>query len=151
MTEVLMLLGDFAFHLRTAAFDELKRVSTYRWAAQDRIGRRPAQQFLGPGAGEVTLSGEILPQFMGAGFDQIDTLRASAGRGKPLLMVDGRGNVWGDWCITQIEETGRERYSDGAPRSISSTITLVEYGPDQSAVSRLGAAVSILTQLARLA
>ena len=50
MTDVLMLLGNFAFHLRTAAYDELKRVSSYRWAAQDRIGRKPAQQFLGTGA-----------------------------------------------------------------------------------------------------
>ncbi len=150
MTNVLMLLGDFAFHLRTAAYDELKRVSSYRWAAQERIGRRPAQQFLGPGSGEVTLSGEILPHFNG-GFDQMDRLREGAGRGKPLLMVDGRGNVWGDWCITQIEETSRELYSDGAPRSISFTLTLVEYGPDKSKLSRLGAAVSVLSQLARLA
>jgi phage protein U len=149
MTEVLMMLGDFAFHLRTAAYEELSRSSSYRWVAQDRVGRRPAQQFLGPGAGQVTLSGEILPHFNG-GFDQMDRIRTLAAQGKPLLMVDGRGNVWGDWVISQVDETGREHYSDGAPRSISFSITLVEYGGDLGGVSRFGAALSVLTTLARL-
>ncbi len=79
-----MLLGDFAFHLRSAPFEELQRVSTYRWSAQDRIGRKPAQQYLGPGAGQVTLSREILPHFNGF-FDQLDAIRAAAAQGKPSL------------------------------------------------------------------
>jgi hypothetical protein len=149
MTDVLMMLGDFAFHLRTAPYEELKRLSTYRWAAQDRIGRKPAQQFLGPGAGEITLTGTILPHFNG-GFDQLDTIRAAAAQGKPQLMVDGRGNVWGDWVVTQVEETATELYSDGAPRVQEFTITLVEYGADQSASSKIGAALSVLSTLARL-
>lgn len=149
MTEVLMLLGDFAFHLRTAPYDELQRVATYRWAQQDRIGRKPAQQYLGPGAGQITLTGEILPHFNG-GFDQLDVIRAAAAQGKPLLLVDGRGNVWGDWVVTQVDETATELYADGAPRAQAFTITLVEYGPDLGGVSKLGAAVSVLSTLARL-
>lgn len=149
MTNVLMMLGDFAFHLRTAPYDELKRTSTYRWAAQDRIGRKPAQQYLGPGSGEVTLTGEVLPHFNG-GFDPLASIRAAAARGKPLLMVDGQGHVWGDWVVTQIDETASELYADGAPRVIAFTITLAEYGADQSAVSKLGQAISMLSTLARL-
>lgn len=34
----------FYFNLDTAAFDELKRSSEYRWASQERLSRRPAQQ-----------------------------------------------------------------------------------------------------------
>ena len=97
----------------------------------------------------MTLNGEILPHFNG-GFDQIDTIRRAAARGKPLLMVDGRGNIWGDWVVTQIDETSREFYSDGAPRSISFSISLVEYGADKGSVSRLGGVVSTLSALARL-
>ena len=149
MTDVLMLLGDFAFHLRSAPFEELQRASTYRWSAQDRIGRKPAQQYLGPGAGQVTLSGEILPHFNG-GFDQLDAIRAAAAQGKPLLLVDGRGNVWGDWVVTQVDETLSDLYADGAPRAQAFTITLVEYGPDLGGVSKLGQAVSVLSTLARL-
>lgn len=149
MTDVLMMLGDFAFHLRTAPYEELKRISTYRWAAQDRIGRKPAQQFLGPGSGEVTLTGEILPHFNG-GFGQLDTLRGMAGRGKPLLLIDGRGNVWGDWVVTQVEETATDFYADGAPGAQAFSITLVEYGADQGGTSKFGAALSVLSALARL-
>lgn len=149
MTDVLMMLGDFAFHLRAAPYQELQRTSTYRWAAQDRIGRKPAQQYLGPGSTEITLTGEILPHFNG-GFDQLDTIRTAAAKGKPLLMVDGRGNVWGDFVVTQVDETNSDLYADGAPRAQSFTITLVEYGPDLGAVSKLGQAVSVLSTLARL-
>lgn len=149
MTDVLMMLGDFAFHLRTAPYEELKRISTYRWAAQDRIGRKPAQQFLGPGSGEVTLTGEILPHFNG-GFGQLDTLRFMASRGKPLLLIDGRGNVWGDWVVTQVEETATDFYADGAPGAQAFSITLVEYGADQGGTSKFGAALSVLSALARL-
>ena len=60
-------------------------------------------------------------------------------------------NVWGDWVITQIEETGREFYADGAPRAISFSITLAEYGHDRGALSRFGTALSVLSTLARLA
>jgi phage protein U len=148
MTNVLMMLGDFAFHLHTAPYTELSRVSTYHWVAQDRIGRAPAQQYLGPGAGQITLTGEILPQL--GGFEQLHILRAAASRAKPLLLVDGRGHVWGDWVVTQIDETASEFYVDGAPGVQAFTVTLAEYGPDQGGGSKLGAAMSMLSTLARL-
>jgi hypothetical protein len=34
----------FYFNLDTAAFDELRRQTAFRWAAQERLTRRPAQQ-----------------------------------------------------------------------------------------------------------
>ena len=49
MPEIMMALGEFRFALDTAAYDRLRRSDTYRWQAQDRLGRRPAQQFTGHG------------------------------------------------------------------------------------------------------
>lgn len=96
MTKVMMMLGPYPFMLRTALPQTMARRSEYRWQRQDRIGRKPAHQFLGAGADEITLSGDILPHFAG-GYGQLDAMRVLAGRGKPLLLVSGRGNVLGDW------------------------------------------------------
>lgn len=71
MTKVMMMLGAYPFMLDTAAYQKLKRVSTYRWKQQDRIGRKPGQQFVGPGADQITLQGEILPHWKG-GYGQLD-------------------------------------------------------------------------------
>lgn len=77
MTKVMMMLGSYPFMLDTAAYQQLKRSSEYRWKQLDRVGRKPAQQYLGPGADQITLSGEILPHWKG-GLYQVDAMRAQA-------------------------------------------------------------------------
>ncbi len=149
MTKVMMMLGPYPFMLRTAAPQTVTRRSDYRWERQDRIGRKPAQQFLGAGSDEITLSGEILPHFAG-GYGQLDAMRLLAGRGKPLLLVSGLGNVLGDWVITSVEEEGSEFYSDGAPGAISFTMTIAEYGGDHGGISVLIAAISAVQTVSRL-
>ena len=39
----------YYFNLDTAAFEELSRTTDFRWAAQERLTRRPAQQAIGMG------------------------------------------------------------------------------------------------------
>ncbi|TAN71131.1 MAG: phage tail protein, partial [Magnetospirillum sp.] len=99
MTEVMMALGGYRFSLSTAAYQDLDRTNEYRWAAQERMGRRSARQFTGPGDETIALSGVILPHYRG-GLGQLDAMRAEAGKGKPLMLVDGLGRVWGKYCIT---------------------------------------------------
>lgn len=130
-----MLPGPYPFMLDTAAPQTTSRRSEYRWQRQDRIGRKPAHQFLGPGAGEITLSGEILPHFAG-GYAQLDAMRLLAGRGRPLLLVSGRGDVPGDRVITEIAEENSEFFADGAPGVIGFTMTIAEYGRRQGRYQR---------------
>ena len=54
----MMALGGYRFGVSTAAYRELTRAAEYRWAAQERLGRLPARQYLGPGS---ELSGVIHP------------------------------------------------------------------------------------------
>ena len=149
MARVMMMLGPYPFMLRSAAPQTVARRSDYRWQRQDRIGRKPAHQFLGAGVDEITLSGEILPHFAG-GYGQIDAMRLLAGRGKPLLLVSGRGDVLGDWVITGIEEEGSEFRADGAPGVIAFTMIITEYGGDRGGISALIAAISAIQTVARL-
>lgn len=149
MTKVMMMLGPYPFMLDTAAPQTKTRRSEYRWQMQERIGRKPANQFLGAGRDEITLSGEILPHFAG-GYAQLNAMRMLAGRGKPLLLVSGRGDVLGDWVITSIEEEESEFYADGAPGVIAFTMTISEYGGDRGGISALMAAISAIQTVARL-
>ncbi|QRZ14176.1 phage tail protein [Paracoccus methylovorus] len=144
-----MILGPYPFMLHTAAPQAVARRSEYRWEQQDRIGRKPARQFLGAGSDEITMSGEILPHFAG-GYRQLDAMRLLAGRGRPLLLVSGRGDVLGDWVITGIEDEGSEFFADGAPGVIAFTMTIAEYGGDRGGISALMSAISAIQTIARL-
>ena len=125
----LMALGDYRFGLETAAYEEFSRSTRYRWAAQDRLGRRPAQQYLGPGEETIDLAGTLYPFFRG-GLGQIDEIRAEAERGSALLLTDGFGNVWGRWAIMHVEESQRIFDVNGAPRKIEFRLKLTRYGDD---------------------
>ena len=65
----------YYFNLDTAAFDELRRQSAFRWASQERLTRRQAQQAVGIGDEKMTLKGAIFPGHKG-GLKQLDTLRS---------------------------------------------------------------------------
>lgn len=150
MTKVMMMLGPYPFMLATAAYQTLRRSATYRWAEQARIGRAPAQQFLGGGADSITLDGEIVPHWRG-GHGQIALMRGQAARGKPLILLEGYGGfVLGRYVIVQIDETKTELGADGAPSHIAFTMALKEYGADGGGLSQLSSGLAALSALARL-
>lgn len=132
MAKALSTLGDYMFSLETAAFQDYGRDVDYRWQQHDRLGREPAQQFMGRGTDAITLKGEIYPTFKG-GLGQLDSMRESADKGEPLQYIDGRGNVIGNYCIKSVKETGTVFFENGAPRKITFDLHLVRYGDDEMA------------------
>lgn len=133
MTEpsrVMMALGDYRFGIATAAYQALTRTDEWRWAVSDRLTRAPALQYVGPGASTIELSGVILPHFRG-GLGQVADMRTEAGKGKPLLLVDGLGWVWGDWVITRLQEAQANHMSMGVARRVEFTLSLQAYGDDE--------------------
>lgn len=124
---VMMALGDFRFGLDTAAYQELSRSNSWRWPSVERIGARPALQFVGPGEDTITLNGQIYPHFRG-GLGQLAAMRKEADKGEPLMLVDGRGIVWGKFVITDLRETQGTFFSNGAPRCQEFDLTLQAYG-----------------------
>jgi hypothetical protein len=127
MSLVMMQLGGYQFGLETSAYQSFTRVSEWRWPAQERIGRQPARQFIGAGNESVELEGIIYPHFKG-GLGQLERMRSEAEKGKPLLLVDGLGKVWGDFVIESIEEKGSEFFSAGVPQKIEFSLSLARYG-----------------------
>ena len=119
----------FYFNLDTAAFDELKRSSEYRWTSQERLSRRPAQQAVGMGEERITLSGSIFGGFKG-GIKQLDTLRSIGAQLQPLGLTTGYGDVLGNWCLKNIEEEQSALLQGGIPRKQGFTLEFVRYGDD---------------------
>ena len=119
----------FYFNLDTAAFDELKRSSEYRWASQERLSRRPAQQAIGMGEERITLTGAIFGGFKG-GIKQLDTLRSIGAQLQPLGLTTGYGEVLGNWCLKNIEEEQSALLQGGIPRKQGFTLEFVRYGDD---------------------
>lgn len=56
---MLMVLGFFVFERRTLPHQSMQYSKGYRWVSNDRIGKRPAYQFLGEGETSRTLSGTL--------------------------------------------------------------------------------------------
>jgi phage protein U len=129
MNRVMMQLGEYQFGIESAVYEQLRRSTSYRWQAQERIGRRPAQQFAGIGQETITLNGRIYPFYKG-GLGQLDTMRTEAGQGEPRILVDGLGRIWGKWAVRRIEETQSTLMPDGVPEKIDFSLELVRYGED---------------------
>lgn len=129
MINVMMKLGGFTFSINTAAYQSFSRSAGYRWQGQERIGQGPAQQFTGYEAETITLDGDIYPDYAG-GLYQIDAMRYEAGKGQPLLLVDGRGYVWGKWVINAIDERQETFHGNGVARKQSFTLKITRYGDD---------------------
>lgn len=126
-TKTLIKLGDFKFSVDTAAFSELRRVRSFNWASQQRMGQKPVLQYTGEGEESISFGGVIYPA-LGAGINQIETMKTMAGRGQPLLMVAGTGDVMGYWSIAQVEENRSYLFADGVPRKQEFQLSLLYYG-----------------------
>lgn len=131
MPQALATLGDYQFSLDNAAFQDYGRDVDYRWHQHDRLGREPAQQYMGRGTDQISLKGTIYPTFKG-GLGQLDSMREAADKGEPLQYIDGRGNVIGNYCIKSVKETGTVFFENGAPRKMTFDLVIVRYGDDET-------------------
>ena len=124
---------QYTFNLDTAAFDELRRSTEFRWASQERLGRRPAQQGVGMGDEKITLKGVIFPGFKG-GLKQLDTLRTLGAQLQPLTLTTSYGDVLGTWCLKSVDEEQSSLMAGGIPRKQAFTLEFVRYGDDMQNV-----------------
>ena len=84
----------YYFNRDTAAFEELSRTTDFRWASQERLTRRPAQQASGKGEERIKLKGSIYPGFKG-GLEPLDTLHNIGAQLQPLGLSTGYGHLNG--------------------------------------------------------
>ncbi|MEE4995968.1 phage tail protein [Pseudomonas alliivorans] len=119
----------YYFNLDTAAFDELRRQTAFRWAGQERLTRSIAQQAVGLGDDKLSLKGAIFPGFKG-GLKQLDTLRSMGRNLQPLNLTTGYGEVLGNWCLLSVDEEQSNLLAGGIPRKQGFSLEFVSYGDD---------------------
>ena len=119
----LMNLGLFVFDLPTLTYNQLQRRSTWRHATSDRVGARPAGQFVGPGDDNITLTGMLAPIAIGDP-GSLDELRRMADTGEAWPMLDGAGRNYGAFVITALDETQKSILDNGVPRISDFTLSL---------------------------
>jgi hypothetical protein len=140
MADVLLGVGPYRFKIKALNYQALTRTFNYRWVSQERIGRRPAMQFLGPGEETVELRGVIYPKDprFGGGFSQLENMRKEAMRGRPRGVASSLGRYHGRWCIKEVSDVQTYFAKNGAPRKVEFTIKLTAYGADGGGIlSRL--------------
>lgn len=129
MAITLMRLGPYLFSVPGLSYDRLHRRFEYRWYPQERIGSRPAQQFMGPGEENLDIRGTIYPHYAG-GYNQLNIMRDAAQTGEPYGLADARGIYYGRWCIRMIRDEQEYFHPNGDPRKVEFSLDLVAYGED---------------------
>lgn len=119
----------YYFNLDTAAFDQLRRQTRFRWAGQERLRRENAQQAVSLDEETINIRGAIFPGFKG-GLGQLQALRGIGRQLLPLSLTTGYGEVLGTWCLTRIEEEQGALLPGGIPRKQGFTLEFVSYGQD---------------------
>ncbi|UYY78418.1 phage tail protein [Sphingomonas sp. R1] len=127
----LLSLGMFVFAIDTLSYDELQRKRAWHFAGNGRVGAKDAIQFTGAALETVTLSGSAHIE-LADGRVSLDKLIEMAAEGEDWPLVDGLGNVLGNFVITAIDERHRHFLPDGRPRQIDFGIDLLE-SPDIAA------------------
>lgn len=118
-----MALGLFVFSLRTASYQELKRVTNWRHPSNSRIGAAPAYQFVGKGEDKITLQGVIYHELTGNRLI-LDVLRQMGDTGKAYTLIEGTGKIYGLVTINDLEEGKTFFFKDGAARKTEFSINL---------------------------
>ncbi|PHM69253.1 phage tail protein [Xenorhabdus kozodoii] len=116
-------LGLFVFMLKTTPYQSLQHQQSWRFGFNNRIGARPAFQFMGPNNDTITLSGTLYPEITGGRLSLL-ALQLMADSGKAWSFLDGHGTIYGMFIIESIDQTKTEFFVDGAARKIDFTVTL---------------------------
>ncbi|WP_273841998.1 phage tail protein [Providencia rettgeri] len=116
-------LGLFVFQLNTTPYQMMQINQKYRYGVNNRVGKRPAVQFIGLDNDDITLSGTLLPSLTGGRLSLL-VLEQMAETGRAWSLIDGTGNIYGMFVIEEITQSKSEFFVDGAPRKIDFTLKL---------------------------
>lgn len=136
---MMMTLGLFVFGLDTLAYQSLQRTTQYRYGRNNRIGKRAASQYLGPGADTITLPGTVHLEM--GDMSAIEQLRTMANRGEPYVLVSAQGKVYGLWEIDEITESQELFLPNGEPRKNDFSIKLTRADDDR--IDQLGLVTNV--------
>lgn len=130
---MMLALGMFVFMRQTLPYQSLQRTADYQWATNNRVGKRKAFQYLGPGDDKIVLTGDLYPELTGGRLSMLALyIMAEEGRAWPLIA--GNGFIYGMFVVSGVVETGTEFFPNGTPRKITFNLTLTRVDESLAAV-----------------
>ncbi|MGT3279301.1 phage tail protein [Yersinia enterocolitica] len=132
---MMLSLGLFVFMRQTTPYQNMNRNIDYRWPTNNRIGLRPAAQFLGVDSEKITLSGVLLPELTGGKLSLL-ALELMAAQGKVWPLIESNGTLYGMFVIESLSQTGTLFFADGSARRIEFTLKLLRV--DESLTAMFG-------------
>lgn len=145
MPHLLLLKADdgatYHFGLSTAAFDSLRRQTTFGIDTVPRLGRPDAAQAVSMGSETLALAGTVYvaadkPKRTGgttaaeSDREQLNALRAIGRALKPVQLITGYGEVLGRWYMTSLSEEQGSLRLGGLPRKQTFNLEFKRYGDD---------------------
>jgi uncharacterized protein len=128
---VLLSYGDFKFYIGISSYNTMSQKINFKWTSLDRRKRGPVHHFDGIGDETLSISGEIYrSDDVEEPRDIYKTLRESASKGRPQVLVDQDGFFYGRWILEDIDIKSEEFAPDGRPRKCDFTLSLKRYGED---------------------
>ena len=132
---MMMIYGMMPFVRETLPYSELQQNVSYRWPVTNRVGLRPAAQFIGVGDEKITLTGELRPGITG-GVTSVLAFKMLADEGRAWPLISGNGIIYGMYVVESYVATHSELYADGGARKIKFTLNLKRV--DESITSLYG-------------
>lgn len=120
---MMMALGLFVFSLSTLPYQELQRRRGWRYASNNRVGKRPARQYVGEDDESINLSGVLLPELTGGDLS-LSVIETMADQHTAWPLIEGTGHIYGMFTIDRIDTTRTLFFRDGTARRIEFTIAL---------------------------
>jgi len=120
---MLYALGSVVFEVAPLNVDQVERSTGADFAEKPILGRRPAFEFMGQAAEDLTLQGKLFPEKLG-GLDEMDQLQQLRAQGAAQHLLRGDGRAMGWFLIVGLRETGRFLGANGVPQLIEFEISL---------------------------
>lgn len=126
---MMMILGMFPFALQTTPYQTSNQSNTWRHVKNDRVGKSPRYQYIGPDEEPITLSGTLYPEISGGDVSLI-TLETMAYSGRAWPLIEGTGRIYGMYVIDGLTQNRTEFFQDGKARKIDFTLSLKKVSED---------------------
>ncbi|EEQ7663646.1 phage tail protein [Escherichia coli] len=119
---MMMIYGMFVFQLSTLPHQQLQQNRGWRHVSNERINRSAGWQYIGAGEDKITLSGVLYPEITG-GEVSLTVLNTQAYTGRPWPLIDGAGQIYGMYVITDIQTTREEFDRYGRAKKIAFSVS----------------------------
>lgn len=126
---MMMILGMFPFALQTTPYQTSNQANTWRHVKNERVGKSPRYQYIGPDEEPITLSGTLYPEISG-GDVSLTTLETMAYTGRAWPLIEGTGKIYGMYVIDGLTQNRTEFFQDGKARKIDFTLSLKKVSED---------------------